>query len=164
MAFPTGWPPRPASGVRSIRFYVAGTATANWSDNAYLFREGVAGTANPYLPTPVVPSGSSGPGVTAQVGTPAASGSPMGAGSVVGLPPGETSAEVPMIWANTIHIYNDGANDLEFTFTAIDDAGATNTQVHGVVKSGKDAIYRQRYEAGIAVRSVAGAAFRIEAW
>jgi hypothetical protein len=69
-----------------------------------------------------------------------------------------------MIWCNTIHIYNDGANDLEFTFTAIDDAGPTNTQVHGVVKSGKDNLYRTRFEAGIAVRSVAGTTFRIEAW
>jgi hypothetical protein len=147
--------------VRSIRFYKAGTATANWSDNAFLFIDGLA--ANPFLPTPVVPYGSSGPGVSAAVGNQSIPGSPMGAGTAL-VPPGEGPGTKPLIWANTLHIYNDGSNDLEFTFSAIDDAGSTNTQVHGVVKAGKDSIYRQRYEAGIAVRSVGGTTFRIEAW
>jgi len=39
MPFPLGWPPRPATSVRSLRFYVTGTATANFRDNAFLFRD-----------------------------------------------------------------------------------------------------------------------------
>lgn len=39
MAFPLGWPPRSASGARNFRFYTGGTATANFSDNAFLFAE-----------------------------------------------------------------------------------------------------------------------------
>ncbi len=38
--FPIGWPPRPASSVRSVRFFISGTATANFSENAYLFTSG----------------------------------------------------------------------------------------------------------------------------
>lgn len=37
--FPVGWPPRPSSGVRSLRFFVSGTATANYFDNAFLFKD-----------------------------------------------------------------------------------------------------------------------------
>lgn len=158
MAFPTGWPPRPSSGVRSIRFYKTGTATANWSDNAYLFND-LAG-ANTFLKTPVVPAGSSGPGVTAQVGTNAVSGSPSGAGPVVDLPPGETNVEVPMIWSNTIRICNDGGGTLEYSFAAPDDA---STLVHGKLLANESVVYRNRFEAGIALRG-ASAVFRVEAW
>lgn len=41
MAFPASWPPRPPSGVRSIRFYATDTATADFADRAYLFIDGV---------------------------------------------------------------------------------------------------------------------------
>lgn len=37
MPFPLGWPPRPASGQRSIRFAANGTSTANFFDSAFLF-------------------------------------------------------------------------------------------------------------------------------
>ncbi len=37
MVFPLGWPPRPATQRRSIRFFATGTGTANFSDNAFLF-------------------------------------------------------------------------------------------------------------------------------
>ena len=60
MAFPSeGWPPRPPSGTRSIRFYATGTGTANFSDNAFLFIDGT--NANPFVPLPVVPPGSTAP-------------------------------------------------------------------------------------------------------
>ncbi len=55
MAFPSGWPPRRASGHRSIRFYKAGTLTANYEDNAYLFVDGA--TANTFTPIPYLKAG-----------------------------------------------------------------------------------------------------------
>lgn len=55
MAFPTGWPPRRATTNRSIRFYQAGTLTADYADNAYLFIDGVA--ANTFTPIPYVRAG-----------------------------------------------------------------------------------------------------------
>lgn len=56
MAFPAGWPPRPATGTRSLRFYKGLTAaTANFSDNAYLFSDGVG--ASTIRPTPYVAPG-----------------------------------------------------------------------------------------------------------
>lgn len=39
MPFPSGWPPRPATNNRTGRFYVAGTGTANYADNAFLFAD-----------------------------------------------------------------------------------------------------------------------------
>lgn len=39
MAFPAGWPPRTASGQKSLRFYLTGTCTANFDDNAFLFSQ-----------------------------------------------------------------------------------------------------------------------------
>ncbi len=41
MPFPASWPPRPPSGRRSIRFYVHGTATALFTDSAFLLLDGV---------------------------------------------------------------------------------------------------------------------------
>lgn len=55
MPFPTGWPPRPATTNRSIRFYVAGTLTADYADNAYLFIDGA--NANTFVPIPYVRAG-----------------------------------------------------------------------------------------------------------
>lgn len=37
MAFPAGWPPRTASGQKSLRVYLTGASTANFEDNAFLF-------------------------------------------------------------------------------------------------------------------------------
>jgi hypothetical protein len=37
MALPAGWPPRTASGQKSLRVYLAGTCTADFDANAYLF-------------------------------------------------------------------------------------------------------------------------------
>jgi hypothetical protein len=55
MAFPVGWPPRPSPGALNIAFFVEGNASADYSDNAYLFIDGVG--ANPFQPTPYVPPG-----------------------------------------------------------------------------------------------------------
>lgn len=161
MAFPVGWPPRPSSGVRSIRFCVTGTTTANWSDNAFLFVDDPG--ANPYLPTPVVQPGSS---TVVAVGDRSISGSPMGAGtSSVGVLPGDLLGTTKnLIWCNSIRVANRGASVIEFSFGALDD---TSTLVHGVLVANEAVVYRQRYEAGISLRfptSGAGSAFLVEAW
>jgi hypothetical protein len=60
MAFPAGWPPRPATAQRSIRFYQPSTvATANFSDRAYLF--GDQAGANTIRPLPYVAPGNTDP-------------------------------------------------------------------------------------------------------
>lgn len=167
MAFPTiGWPPSPASGVRSLRFYAAGTTTANWSDNAYLFIDDVG--ANPYVPMPVLAPGSLAQvnvGVRIGTGVAGASGSPMGTGfSLLDVVPGETSQRKASIWSGTIRICNDSANIIEFSFAAADDA---STLVQGSLRANEQVIYRNRYEAGIALRFPGGGSagvFRIEAW
>lgn len=41
MPFPASWPPRPPSGLRSIRFFVEGTATAAFSDRAYMLLDAI---------------------------------------------------------------------------------------------------------------------------
>lgn len=55
MPFPTGWPAPFPTGRRSIRFLRTGTATANYSDNAFLFIDDAG--ANPFTPTPYVEPG-----------------------------------------------------------------------------------------------------------
>lgn len=45
MVFPLGWPPRPASGHRSFRFFASGTAAATFTANSFLFHEGNASYA-----------------------------------------------------------------------------------------------------------------------
>lgn len=50
MPFPEGWPPRAPSQLRNIRFFVQGTATANYEDNAFLFVDDPG--ANPNTPVP----------------------------------------------------------------------------------------------------------------
>lgn len=143
MAFPTPWPPRPPSGIRSIRFFTSGTATANFSDRAYLFIDGSG--ANPF--TPGVPTTTS-EGVTNNPLTPTGTGSQ---GVVSQL----TASERPLIWSGNIRIFNDGNGDLEFSFDGVN--------VHGRLLKGEYHMYRNRYEAGISVRG-SGHAFRIEAW
>jgi hypothetical protein len=157
MALPEGWPPRPAEGRRSVRFYTSGNATANFSDNALLFSDQT--TANTYKPLPYVAPGSS---TAVAVGDLTVGGTPSGGGQDVhDVNPSVAAAYQgvphPMIWCGSLRIFNDGANDLEFSFDG--------TTVQGVVKSGdKSLYYFNRYEAGIAVRSAAGTTFRIEAW
>ena len=136
MPFPTeGWPPRTATGVRSIRFYATGTATAAFADNAFLFAAGAG--ANPYTPLPNIAPGSN---TTAAV--PNSSG-----GGRTGSDP------IPAIFSGNLRITAVGG-DCEFSFDG------TNT--HGKVLSGQSATYRNRYEAGIAVKG--SGTFHIEAW
>jgi hypothetical protein len=78
MAFPDGWPPRPATGQRSLRFYLPSTVgTANFSDRAYLFSDGAG--ANPFTPTPSIPAGA---GTVTPVGG-TGPGAPSGSGQAV---------------------------------------------------------------------------------
>jgi hypothetical protein len=81
------------------------------------------------------------------------------------VPPGDPlGQQKALIWANTIRIFNDGANDIEVSFAAPNDA---STLVQGIVKSGEELTYRNRFEAGIALRfpaAGAASAFRVEAW
>lgn len=64
---------------------------------------------------------------------------------------------VPAIWSNTIVIYNNGANEIRASFNGEDD--------HVIIPAGESRSYRERSEAGIALRSVAGTSdFVVEAW
>jgi hypothetical protein len=157
MALPATWPPRPATGVRSIRFYKTGTGTANFADNAFIFAD-LAG-ANTFLPTPYVAPG--GESTTVNIGTTSSSGSPMGGGrnahDAVNDPKIGTAVPPPppaMIWAHSMRITAVTAN-VEFSFDG--------TNVHGIVLAGQTGEYFNRHEAGIAVRGT-GATFYIEAW
>jgi hypothetical protein len=89
----------------------------------------------------------------------------MGAGqSSLDVLPGETSQQKALIWSNSIRISNDGTGIVEFSFAAPDDA---STLVHGSLKAGESVIYRQRIEAGIALRFPGGSSagiYRVEAW
>lgn len=143
MPFPASWPPRVASGVRSIRFFTSGTATANFADNAFMFLD----AANVVTPAPLVPYGSN-----ATVNNPL---TPTGTGSQ-GPASGLSASEKPMLWSGNIRICNDGADYLEYSFDG--------TAVHGKLLKGEIFMYRNRYEAGIAIRGVAGVLFRVEAW
>lgn len=134
---PEGWPPRLPTGKRSIRFYVTGTATANFADNAWLFSQQTG--ANTYTPLPVVKPGSIDP-----VSVP----NPSGTGRQADDP-------IAAIWSQTIRICNDGGGVLEYSFDG--------TNIHGKVLANEAFTYRNRFEAGISVRG-ASAVFRIEAW
>jgi hypothetical protein len=167
MSLPTGWPPRPATGLRSIRVFLSGTSlTANFADNAYLFNS-ITG-ANTFLPTPIVPE-PLGPGLTpTAVGTTQTTGVPMGGGSPVERqlsppPPGFVSpvapTTTPMIWTHELRIYNDGTGILEFSFDG--------TNIHGRIFAGENAHYTFRFEAGISLRYASGSAsgaWRVEGW
>jgi len=138
--FPPNWPPRVSSGVRSIRFFAEGIATADFDGTAFLFIDGLG--ANPYTPSPIVPSGSNAPVVNPLT--------PTGTG-ITTQPP----VVPPMLWAGNIRVLNDGGSPLEFSFDGVN--------VHGKVLPSEALVYRNRYEAGIALRG-AGIAFRVEAW
>ena len=63
--FPSGWPPRPASSVRSIRFFADATSADTFAANAFLFGETAAKSM--VDPVPVVVGGES--ALPAAVGT-----------------------------------------------------------------------------------------------
>jgi len=156
MALPTGWPPRVCSGRRSIRFYKTGAASGVFADNAFLFSDDA--TANTFTPLPVVKAGDVTPPGTPPGTTPGTITTlppvPSGTGQQPGKDPDYKQEVHPMIWAQTIRIQAVGG-DLEFSFDG--------NNVHGIVLAGKEATYRMRFEAGIAVRGAA-TAFYIEAW
>ena len=159
MAFPVGWPPRPATGRRSIRVFISGTTTNNFADNAYLF-SALTG-ANTFVPTPYVRPGSS---AVVHHGDLTVGGSPSGGGmdphdaDMSKTAPADQPVPVTMIWPQTIVVSNDGLSDIEFSFDGIN--------VHGIVREGEKCVYRERMEAGISVREPGGAAiaFRVEGW
>jgi len=168
MPFPSpGWPPRPASGRRSVRMYQKATilpADTAFGDHAFLFIE-VTG-ANMMVPLPHVAPGST---VQVDVGDVDIAGSPVGTGmdaSDVAPPehenPPATQQQVNyhQLWANSIRIYNEGPNAVEFSFDG--------TNVHGYIDVGQAVTYKDRYEAGISLRRVGAAAVdnivHVEAW
>ena len=136
MPFPTQWPPQPASGNRSIRFFASVTATTVYADNAYIFSQQTG--ANTYTTIPTIQRGDT--------------------TTVVNLgymSPGGSATSI--VCANTIQITNDGAVDVSVSFDG--------TNLHGIVKAGETICWRERREAGIAVKTTAGtAAVRIESW
>jgi len=161
--FPASWPPRKSAGVRSLRVYKRGTSTAVFEDHAFIFAE--IATANTLTPTPILLPGQEGVSVVGGTQTTGSS-SPSGAGPVAAidanpsLPVALQASPPPMIWCGALFVANDdapGGNDLEFSFDG--------TAVHGRLRPGESRIYRDRYEAGIAIRGVpAGVAYRVEAW
>lgn len=144
MPFPTGWPPRFPSGVRSIRFFKAATATAAYSDRAYLFFDEPG--ANPYSPLPAIRPGE-------DVSAPDYSGphtvppTPAGTGQHGDDPH-------PMIWSEQIMVINKGATPIRFSFDGTTD--------HGEVPA-TSSIVMSRREAGIAIKG-AGNDFVVYAW
>lgn len=146
MAFPTGWPPRVASGVRSIRAYVTATATANYNDRAYLWHQ-LTG-ANPYTALPNVRPGG-------DVSAPDYNGPHVVPASPAGT--GESSPDdpEPMIWSSSIRIINKGGTVIYFSFDGTND--------HGEVAANSELLMRNVYEAGIAIRG-SGNVFVVFAW
>lgn len=144
MPFPTGWPPRFPSGVRSLRFFVAATATASYADRAYLFADQAG--ANPYSPLPVVRPGEdvSAPDYAGPHVVPA---TPAGTGQHGDDPH-------PMVWSEGIQVINYGATPIQFSFNGTND--------HGEVPAGSQ-ITMTRHEAGIAIKG-AGNNFAVYSW
>jgi len=139
MPLPAGWPPRLPEGLRSLRFYKEGVATVDYADRAYLFIDTTG--ANPFVPLPKIAPGST---TTVILGA-----SPRGTGQ------NDLDAPKPSIWSGNIRIINDGGGDLTFSFDGVND--------HGKLKANESLVYRNRHEAGIAVKGD-GVSFRIEAW
>lgn len=151
MAFPVGWPPRPSPGYRSLRFFVEGTATLDFEDNAFLFIDGVG--ANPYAPLPVVRPGDDLSRFPQPAATVIPNSGPFGGGE---NDPGSVKA---MIWSFQLQIRMKAGARLEFSFDGVN--------VHGVILAGDAStpLPFQRSEAGIAIRGGAGGeTFVVEAW
>jgi len=148
MAFPDGWPPRRSSGKKSLRVYIAGTSTAGFDDNAFLWIDQAG--ANPYVPTPVVTGKDEKTVVDVAGGT--NEGGPRGGGQNFPDDP------KPSITCDHIRICHGGeAGDLEISFDG--------TTVHGTINASVDFVYAGRYEAGIAIRGNGGTpTYIIEAW
>ena len=91
MAYPATWPPVQSPTRRSLRFFVADTATDDWVDFAYIFAD-QAGATNATA-TPVVVPGSH---------------------DTVNFP------EAPMgsqAWSGNIRICNDSLTDIDLEYT-----------------------------------------------
>lgn len=150
MALPIGWPPKPNGSLQSLRAFIAGTATNDWTANAYLFAQ-VTG-ANLVPPSPRIEPGDEGvvtSGITAQMG-----GQSGGAAT--------QAAPVTARHAQHIRVKNDGANPLHVSFDATD---ATTGNVAAILLTGEERLWNFRYESGIALRGPDGdTAFRVEAW
>lgn len=137
MALPTNWPPQPATNNRSIRAFVQGTTTADFEDNAYIFID-LPG-ANTYTERSDLHYGTE--KTVYDIGT----------------TPGYKN--ITQICANTIQVTNDDTNAIEVSFDG--------TNVQGVVLQGETICWRDRREAGIALRFPGGGGasdFRLEAW
>lgn len=147
MAFPAGWPPRPASGLRSIRFYQAATAaSANFSDNAYLFSDGI--TANTFKETPYLDPGEEATPAPLGVNDPIfnAGGSPVG----TGRNPGDAIPFNPNLFlrgvggasnftlAGTTITFNDPTPTKLFTR----DLGGKEIRIIGATSAGNDGTFR----------------------
>jgi hypothetical protein len=123
-----------------------GTATGGFADNAVLFSD-IAG-ANTYSSTPVVPPGAE--KQTVQHGDRTAGASPMGGRQVPqdAADPrysGVAAATKAMLFIQTLKVVAP-ANDIEFSFDGV--------YTQGKVDGGGTEFYRNRFEAGIAVRFV----------
>jgi hypothetical protein len=154
MAFPVGWPPRLSPNVRPLRFFVEATSTANFSDRAYLFgtdpTTGQPTQAGNVDQLPVVPHGAEQQVVNLQ-------NPPIG-----GSGPSQGNTVIPMRYADSIQISNDSlvaGDTIQISFDG--------TNIHGEIPAGETRRYRDRQEAGIAVRTKplsGNCAFRLEAW
>jgi hypothetical protein len=160
MPFPTGWPPvAPKSSVRSIRFFVSGTGTANFSDNAFLFIDDPGANLN--TPLAVVPPGNAPPSPPLPI-APVDVSPPSGTGTAavdanLSQPPALQAVPKATLYAGNIRVSNDeapGGAALDLSFDGV--------IVQGRVLAGESITFRQRYECGISVKGVA--AFRIHAW
>lgn len=159
MAVPANFPLRPASHRRSLRVYLAGTTTNDFAATGILFKDPLHPDWDPRDPMPNVAIGDR--TAVVQVGTNLTPGSPMGGGTPAypnPVAPGTpaSAVPVPMAYAGSIAITNNGASPIEFSFDG--------TNVHGIVPAGARREYRDRFEAGVALRSAAPSAFVVEAW
>lgn len=151
MALPAGFPPRSASGRRSIRAYFTGTPTVSFDGFAKRFIEGAG--ANPFAPQPVQVPDEQGGVDTQAAAIPL---TPTGAGTK--KPADSKPAISPELWSYGLRISCDDADATKYIEVSFD-----GVNVHGKLFGGKEATYFNRIEAGIAVRGTAGS-FRVEAW
>jgi hypothetical protein len=140
MAFPTGWPPRVASGMRNIRFFLKGTSGGGFDANAYLFADQDA--ANPYTPLPDVRPGE-------DVSAPDYNGPHVVPPTPAGTGQHEDDPH-PMIWSEAIRVINYGPTDLEISFDGVNVHGIVSGRILPILEV--EQIFYERREAGIAVR------------